>query len=114
MVSRNWPHSSLRWPVFRRLIGVKVLRFEFDIGCLFCDVGTVQCFVIGVGAIATKIVVTSMLLLFLREGSTLKANVFLWGWSRARTRCTWSFQARGFGRWFRSFGRSPGRCRCFL
>ena len=67
----------MRRPVFRRLIGVEILGFEFDIGCLFWDTGTVHYVVIRVGAIEAKIVVTSTLLLFLRERSTLEADVFL-------------------------------------
>jgi hypothetical protein len=114
MVSRKLPRSSLRRPVFRRLIGVEVLGFEFDVGCLFRGKRTVYYVVKGVGAIHAKVIVTSTLLLILRERSTLEADVFLCGRSRARTRRTWSFLARGFGRWFGSSGRDSDRCRHLL
>ena len=73
-----------------------------------------------IGAIETKIVVTTSLFLFFRKGFAVEANLLLGRWTRdTRTGCAGSFLARrGFGRRFESFGRCLGkvldRCGQFL
>jgi hypothetical protein len=84
------------------LIGIEIFGFEFDIDYLLRN-KRIICYIIKkIDIIYTKIIITSILLLILKEWFILKTDIFLCGKFRAEIRCTWFFLIQEFEKWFRN------------